>query len=453
VLAFTTVALGGFRGLIADALWIRAGDLQESEKYFEMVQLADWITKLEPHLVQVWTVQAWNMAYNISVKFPPEDRWRWVKQGIELLRDEALKYNPDEPVIYRELGWFYQHKMGAFMDDANMIYKLKWAEEMQTALGHNGVVNYPELLSPKTAEESNRVRRLEDVYKLDPRQMKAVDEKYGPLDWRLPDAHAIYWAFLGLQKSRDTNLIVLRRMIYQSMQQAYRRGALEIDNVFERISLGPNLAIAEHANDSFEEMIKIDEENRDNIQNAHKHYLQTLPYAFYLFNRIGDAQKWLKIAKQRYPGSIPENQSLDEYVLSQVQDLVDDADPQNISLFLEGLIQSSYVALMNDEDDRAVNFDRLAQSIWVHYNNKLVGPRTNMRVPISPIDVLKRKVLERLLDPKSGVNPQAAALLRTKLRLPAAGLPPASGTNNIVVPNSPATNAVPGSASAAPGKK
>src|SRR5689334_20020814 len=76
VLAFTTVALGGFRGLIANALWIRATELQEEDKFFEMAQLADWITKLEPHFVQVWTVQAWNMSYNISVKFKDfDDRW------------------------------------------------------------------------------------------------------------------------------------------------------------------------------------------------------------------------------------------------------------------------------------------------------------------------------------------------------------------------------------------
>ncbi len=67
VLAFTTVALGGFRGLISNALWMRATDLQDEDKFFEMAQLADWITKLEPHFVQVWLVQAWNMAYNISV--------------------------------------------------------------------------------------------------------------------------------------------------------------------------------------------------------------------------------------------------------------------------------------------------------------------------------------------------------------------------------------------------
>src|ERR1700734_637208 len=51
VLAFTTVALGGFRGLIANALWLRLNDLQLEDKYFEMVQLTDWIAKLQPHMV------------------------------------------------------------------------------------------------------------------------------------------------------------------------------------------------------------------------------------------------------------------------------------------------------------------------------------------------------------------------------------------------------------------
>src|ERR1035438_8557443 len=111
LLACTTVALGGFRGLISNYLWIRANDLQQDDKYFEAAQLADWITDLEPHFAQVWVFQAWNMAYNITVKFKENapgdytDRWRWLQRGIELLRDRALLYNPDEILIYRELAW------------------------------------------------------------------------------------------------------------------------------------------------------------------------------------------------------------------------------------------------------------------------------------------------------------------------------------------------------------
>ena len=125
VLAFTTVALGGFRGLIANALWMRATEMQDEDKYFDMVQLVDWITKLEPHFTQVWIEQAWNMAYNISVKFKdPEDRWHWLDRGIKLLRDEGIPLNPDTALLYRELSWLFQHKMGMDLDDAHMTYKL-----------------------------------------------------------------------------------------------------------------------------------------------------------------------------------------------------------------------------------------------------------------------------------------------------------------------------------------
>src|SRR5476651_2578892 len=57
MLAFTTVALGGFRGLIANVLWIRANDLQQDDKFFESAQLASWITALEPSFSQVWVFQ------------------------------------------------------------------------------------------------------------------------------------------------------------------------------------------------------------------------------------------------------------------------------------------------------------------------------------------------------------------------------------------------------------
>ena len=208
LLAFTTVALGGFRGLISNLLWIRANDLQVDDKYFEAAQLADWITDLEPHFAQVWVFQAWNMAYNISVKFKENapgdysDRWRWVQRGIALLRDKGLRYNPDAVLIYRELAWFFQHKMGENLDDANIYYKQQWAEAMTPFFGANGT-NFESLIHPQTAGEKTNALVLREKYKLDPVFAQKTDSEYGPLDWRLPEAHAIYWAALGLEKAGE----------------------------------------------------------------------------------------------------------------------------------------------------------------------------------------------------------------------------------------------------------
>ena len=96
-LAFATVAMGAFRGLVVDILWMRADKLKEEGQFFDAKQLAEWITTLQPRFAAVWEFHAWNMAYNISVAIPasqPEQRWRWVRNGYELLRDKGIPTNP-----------------------------------------------------------------------------------------------------------------------------------------------------------------------------------------------------------------------------------------------------------------------------------------------------------------------------------------------------------------------
>ena len=143
------------------------------------------------------------MAYNISVKFKDfPDRWRWVERGIELLRDDGLRYNPNDVLIYRELAWFFQHKMGQNLDDANMYYKQQWAGEMMPFFGAERDEFLTELLQPQTTETANVLCSAKNT-KLTRPSRKNVNAQYGPLDWRLPEAHAIYWGALGLEKAKE----------------------------------------------------------------------------------------------------------------------------------------------------------------------------------------------------------------------------------------------------------
>jgi len=137
-LAFATVAMGAFRGLVVDVLWIRAERLKEQGQFFDAKQLAEWITTLQPRFASVWEFQAWNMAYNISVAIPatqPQERWRWVKNGYELLRDRGIPLNPKSILLYRELARIFQHKIGGVTDDAHKYYKLQLALAMEPLLG------------------------------------------------------------------------------------------------------------------------------------------------------------------------------------------------------------------------------------------------------------------------------------------------------------------------------
>jgi hypothetical protein len=157
-LAATTVAMGAFRGLIVDILWMRADTLKQEGKYFDAKQLAEWITMLQPRFAKVWDFHAWNMAYNISVAMPNtqcEERWRWVRNGIELLRDRGIPLNPKDINLYQSLGRIYQHKVGDVMDDCHRYYKKELALEIRPLLGDNTNREFDRLAAaPRTLAEA-----------------------------------------------------------------------------------------------------------------------------------------------------------------------------------------------------------------------------------------------------------------------------------------------------------
>ena len=432
VLAFTTVALGGFRGLIVNALWIRANDLQDEDKFFDMVQLVDWITKLEPHFVGVWKVEAWNMAYNISVKFKdPEDRWHWVERGIELLRDNALVFNPAETGLYRDLSWIFQHKMGAYLDDAHMTYKFRWAQEMQDVLG--GHPNFAALEHPQTPDEKERARKLREVYKMDPAIIEKVDKDYGPLDWRLPDAHAVYWAELGRLKAKDKEQETVRRSIYQSLQQACLWGALDrsVTNVTtNNFRLLPNLDIVAKADAGFEEMIAATDEPgmKDNVKNGHKNFLKVMVPLLYEDNRIEEAARCFEKIKRTYTNAFVgkmANISLDDYVLGQIVENYRSMDVNKVAAAILSTFHREFIALVLDENDKAVNYQNLAQQIWNRYTERQSDNSQKIGQSLQPLADLRQMALDDELSPSNQrLSMSAKAILRTKL-----GLPPPEESN------------------------
>jgi hypothetical protein len=455
VLAFTTVALGGFRGLISNFLWMRASDLQQDDKFFEAAQLADWITDLEPHFAQVWVFQAWNMAYNISVKFKENgpgdftDRWRWVQRGIELLRDRGLLYNPDQISIYQWLGWFFQHKMGQNLDDGNVFYKEQWAKDMTPLFGSTGT-NFESLIQPATAEERTNALLLRQKYKIDPAFAQKTDAEWGPLDWRLPEAHAIYWAALGLQRARENpdkvkadDLITLRRIIYQSEQQAFHHGRL-IANPFTRgVELAPNLDLIPRANEAYLEMMKEDSEMSNHIATAHRNFLRDAVYFLYVYNRTADAAKWFKYLGEKYPDkpildyqpdSLPKNLTLDDYAIDVVQTDIKETSQERVTSAVMGLLRNGYLNLAIGQDDRYYGYERLAEKVYERYGKKMGNGQPRAALP--PMNDLKRTVVSELLDPQKDLIPFAArAVIRTQLGMPAeTNAPPATTSTNAPAP-------------------
>mgnify|MGYP001547443444 CR=1 FL=1 len=467
VVAFTTLALGSFRGIVADMLWLRLQRKQEEGSYFEMVQLASWITKLQPRFTGATAYLAWNMAYNISVTFnSPEDRWRWVQRGIELIRDEALLYNPSDPTLFKELGWIYQHKLGQEMDDANLYYKWQLASQMMEVFGEYPVdweewagmpikpdefaeslagdaftglkrlvVDPPrldelesgfwnnggelpqtpiiEVLDPQTRTRLElflRVRRLQNGLKLDPERMAALDAEYGDFDWRLPEAHAIYWASRGLEASEGAENIFCERMVFQSLHNAFSGGRLIYLETGEDgqpiLQFTPNVELADAVNAAYHVSLEQHEENRS-VRSSHKNYLRHAIVTLFTFGRNEQAGEYLEELRERYPN--PDyNKPLEDFALGELAGDIGTANYDQGQGLVQGYLWQTCYNLALGEFDRAAAMELIARKIWLRYMDT-IGRGTHKRRGLAPFAEMRESAFRRCVET---FPPELAARLR-----------------------------------------
>ena len=476
VVAFTTVALGGFRGLVADWLWLRSMAMQEEGNYFEMFQLASWIVKLQPRFTGATAFLAWNMAYNISVNFTGfDDRWRWVQAGIQLIRDEGLVYNPGDPELFRELGWIYQHKIGKDLDDANRYYKTEMAKDMIKVLGDSEVDWDSLASSPKSEDELRRVlgeetelwqvlahssltfaaleqqfrengdfdpevgaalaearlkvlvelclrhRWLLDVYKLDPVRIAALNEEYGSLDWRLPDAHAIYWASRGLEKwetgDDDFKGLSVRRMIFQSLTNAFKGGRLVYLKDAQYLEWTPNVSLVDAVNESYLEAMDVHGE--EGVSSGYGNFLIDAVVQLYLFGKEKQAAEYLEKYRDFVAGAKPLPRSVEDFVLRELSEDIDVPSYNQGQSAVQGYLLRACHCLAIGEYDQSAAFELIARKLW-HKYDRFIGESTYERRRLPPYENMKREQVERA---KAILPEGLAANLEQALRVRETELP------------------------------
>lgn len=446
MVAFTTIALGGFRGLVADWLWLRSNKMQEAGNYFEMVQLASWITKLQPRFTGATAFLAWNMAYNVSVTFnSPVDRWRWVQRGIELIRDEALAYNPADPELFQQLGWIYQHKMGRDLDDANRHYKTQFALEMIMVFGeYAGRLEMIGQAAPNEAklkallggsndlwrmlasqgltfadlerefrrngefpaavlaeldrmgirepvELSLRRRWLLERYRLIPELILRLNQTYGPLDWRLPEAHAIYWATRGREawdERRDSfKRLQCDRMIFQSLSNAFQGGRLIYLRDVQMLTMTANIGLVDAARNAYDNAMGLYEERT--ISGAYMNFMVDAIVNLYKFGQKRKAGEFFQDARKRFGDRF--SGSLDDFVLRELGADMRAASYQQAQSTVQAYIQQMCINLAIGEVEQAATYDLVARKLHETYMN-FIGD-TKERRGLPPYNEMKRNYI------------------------------------------------------------
>ena len=390
-LVLATIALGGFRGIIVDYLWLRAIGLKESGKYFELVQLYDWIGKMEPRIEAVWAHNAWNMAYNISVELDtPEERWAWIKRGIELLRDEGLRYNPRSSLLYKELAWIYLHKVGDVVDAFQWEYKRYLAEEMEDVLGKDSSLLSEVASSKRTPDNLLRYNKLIQEMKLDPEHMLEMMETYGPLDWGLAQSHALYWLTKGLESTGEADRNYERLILHAIIGLCEAGRVIRTDAGF--IITEPDFRFIDTADRIYGELKKKYKEDIG-LASAHKNFLESMVVLLYTYGREKDSLSTYRRLRILSPSRY--RMGMEEYIFVQIREGLKGASPLKVSAFIRGLLRQSLMSLAINQDERAAGIENLAKLVWNRYMKKYSKTE---RSSLSPFEEIRTSLVKQALE-------------------------------------------------------
>lgn len=441
------------RAPLVDYLWLRATKLKEEGRFFDALQLSEWICKLEPRFPSVWAFHAWNMSYNISVTFnSPEERWRWVKNGLSLLRDRGIPANPNAVQLYKELAWIYFHKVADYLDDKHWYYKNEFALMMEEVLGPGdspdwpgiaaaptewkavaanpqvnrligemqllgidlakpgvmlglidqrraarsatqpaeppawwAVLDAPEWAEPiRVVENYWRSKRLREELKLDPKRVRELIDTYGPLDFRLAEAHALYWANAGVRYGRvravwlDADKMNTDRIELFCIQNMYRRGKLILSPEAKKgvpPLLMPDTRFIEPMYQAYIEISKHYKASdintsglvSENFDTGFKSFIRDAIVRLYQEGETTRAQHYFDLAKMHYPHE-DYNHGLEYFVDGMIRGEMKVMTTYQAQNTVVGYIQRGMLLLAYGRSVEGLNYLRLARRVHEAYN-------------------------------------------------------------------------------------
>ena len=390
-LSLITVALGPVRGLIVDALWWKVAELQESSEFFEILRITDWITVLQPHNSFVWTYHAWNLAYNISHEFPTgETRWKWIYSGIKLLRDEGLVLNPGNQLIKNELAWMFYDRLCGYTDPAQPFYLKEWSRIMGKYLPTGRREDIEHLINPSTDLDKSRAEEIEKKESLIPEKMLKIDMVYGPFQWKLPQAQAIYWGVQESYKSFHQGDLNYRATLTAALQMAFLNGALFEDKTNGLFITTNNLDITDSIVKDFKKLIK-----ESNNQNYEKSLFNNFIFnAAPILYGLGKQKMALKLF-QEFQIMHPENKvTFDVFISANLAKMTKKPRARYTQSLVEISLLSGYIYLAQGDFKNAAKFAEKAKEKWNKHQKRYSGNKVRL---LQSFDNLKIVAFMKLL--------------------------------------------------------
>jgi len=419
-LAVITIALGPFRGLIADALWWHVADLQEKGNYFEIMKISSWITAMQPENPFVWTFHAWNMAYNIADEFPtPDSKWEWVFGAIQLLRNDALSYTPNNSIITDELSWIILNRIAEGNDKFSKYYRNKWIKEMSKSIETGSekelksiikyIKNNPNYLKLKTPE-ALRIKELTVKQNLNPEKMLKIEKQLGPFNWRLPIVSALYWIYKPdyyqiAAKKGDLNY---ETILDVALFLSFLKGEIVSNPKTGLLIRTNNFEISNNILKYYKSALKIikmkSPKNNDTKEKVFKHkvcelFANIIPI-LKLFNKNKLTEKYFEEYKRL---SNKQNIDLKSFINKNLKRITYEGPIKCKQSIIEAYFYNAYRFALNNQYDELKNSYNEAEKLWKAHQ-KLYGNKTYALPPIENIKTAACTKIFKQLQKKQMIN-------------------------------------------------
>ncbi len=112
--------LAGFRGVVADFVWIGAHDYWEKKEWLREYRNIEVATTLQPQSITFWDLGSWHLAWNIGHAVRTDTNNLTKAQGLKREREWHIKARdflergienvPNQYDLYFRLGWLYAQK-------------------------------------------------------------------------------------------------------------------------------------------------------------------------------------------------------------------------------------------------------------------------------------------------------------------------------------------------------
>lgn len=149
-----------------------------------------------------------------------------------------------------------------------------------------------------------RAKVLRERYRMDPAWMLKQMEQFGPLDWRTVDAHAIYWATLGIHKCTDltdedeADEINTDRLVAFAIKGLFDRGRLVYEPQTNYVSQAPDPRFIEPMHQIY--LGLIEKYNDETYRNGHRNFLHDALDTLWLLDRTEQAIRYFKFLYENY---------------------------------------------------------------------------------------------------------------------------------------------------------